>query len=86
MSLSSHSDRSRQAVGEPVYPVKPVGREEQPVNPVESADGEEQPAYPGKPAGGEEQPGGSTDNESRNPLVKFFWKLYDSVREDADEN
>lgn len=83
---SGNQGQSSGATEQPANPVKPAGREEQPVNPVESAAEKEQSAYPGKPAGGAEKPDGSTDNESRNPLVKFFWKLYDSVREDADEN
>lgn len=83
---SGNQGMSSGASEQPANPVKPTDGKRLHVDSVEPAGGEEQSAKPVKPDGGEEQPDGSTDNKSRNPLVNFFWRLYDSVREDADEN
>ncbi len=59
------------------------GGDESPVTPEPGATGDEQPVKP--ESGGDEPEPPAPPKEPRNPLVKFFWRLYDSVQKDVNE-
>jgi len=59
------------------------GGDEHTPTPKPGATGGEQPVKPAP--GGDEPVPPEQPKETRNPLVKFFWKLYDNVQKDVNE-